>query len=78
MCFRRRKPKKIINSKYQIGDVVVFRKRGELMFGWIYLIYEAKDESILYDIQIGGQCTAIIYGFKEADIIGLKDEVMKR
>ena len=74
MFFKRRK-KKVYpeNAKYQIGDFVNFRYRDELYFGYIYEAFvNEEDGSIFYTIQIGGQCPALIYKFKEEDIIWLK------
>ena len=59
-------------AKYQKGDFVNFRRRGDLCFGYIYEAFENKEGSIYYTIQIGGQCPALIYEWKEEDIIGLK------
>lgn len=59
-------------AKYKKGDFVNFRRRGELCFGYIYEASEGKDGGITYTIQIGGQCPAFIYDWKEEDIIGLK------
>lgn len=80
MCFKFKKRKNIkpIDSKYQIGDLVLFRYKDELTFGWIYLAYLDIDEKVLYDIQVGGQATHMIYRFKEENIIGLYDKVMNK
>ena len=71
MClFKRKKYPK--TAKYQKGDFVNFRYHNELYFGYIY---DAKEElygKITYTIQIGGQCPALIYNYKEEDILGLK------
>jgi hypothetical protein len=60
------------NAKYKLGDFVNFRRRGDLCFGYIYEAFESDDGKITYTIQIGGQCPALIYNWKEEDIIGLK------
>jgi hypothetical protein len=69
------KKKKLIkvpdNSKYSIGEFVHFRHRGELTFGWVYRIYLDDNNSVLYDVQVGGQCPAIVKGIKE-EIIFIK------
>ena len=59
------------NAKYQKKDEINFRYRGELMFGYIY---DAREENnkIIYSIQTGGQCPAIIENYNEEDIIGLR------
>ena len=60
------------NAKYQKGDFVNFRRRGELCFGYIYEAFLDNDGIVTYTIQIGGQCPALIYNWKEDEIIGLK------
>lgn len=74
MCFKRKKklPKYPENAKYQIGDFVNFRYRDELYFGYISFAHLDSKGNVLYSIQIGGQCPAFIYDYKEEDIIGLK------
>lgn len=66
-----KKKKYPVNAKYQLKDAINFRYRGELMFGYIYGCKEV-DNKIIYTIQTGGQCPAIIENFKEEDIIGLR------
>ena len=69
MCFfRKKKSKTKIETKFKMGDCVRFKHRGELTFGWIYEIYIKEGQETIYDIQIGGQCPAILYGFKESDL----------
>lgn len=65
--FGRKKKKEdiIINSKFKVGDQVRFRYRGDLVFGWIYTIKKGPSGNIIYDVQIGGQCPAIIYDIEE-------------
>lgn len=70
MCFKKNKYPQ--NAKYQKSDFVSFRKRDELSFGWIYDAHLDKEGNVLYTIQIGGQCPALLYDFKEVDIIGIK------
>lgn len=65
MCFRRREK---INSKFVKGEMVSFHFRDDLVFGYVYCIKLNKDGSIIYDVQLGGQCPAIIYGLKEEDL----------
>lgn len=62
-------------AKYKKGDFVNFRHRGELSFGFIYEAFADKDGNITYTIQIGGQCPALLYNYKEKDIIGLKNKI---
>lgn len=69
--FFKKKKKYPDTAKYKLDDFVNFRYRNELYFGYIYdaMVVDGK---ILYTIQIGGQCPALIYNYKEEDIIGLK------
>ena len=60
------------NAKYKKGDFVNFRRRGDLCFGYIYEAFLNDDGGITYTIQIGGQCPALLYNWKEEDIIGIK------
>lgn len=71
MCFKK-KNKYPQTAKYKKSDLVTFRRRGELCFGWIYDAHLDNEGRILYTIQIGGQCPALLYDFKEENIIGLK------
>lgn len=68
---RKRKSVYPENAKYKLKDYVNFRYRGELYFGYIYGAKEVEG-NILYTIQIAGQCPALIYDYKEENIIGLK------
>ena len=70
MCFFKRYPK---TAKYQKRDFVNFKRRGEFCFGWIYDASKDKQGNITYTIQIGGQCPALIYDYREEDIIGLRE-----
>lgn len=63
MCFF--KKKKIIDTKFKVGDPVRFRYRDELYFGWIYVIYPRENELTIYDVQVGGQCPMVIKGISE-------------
>lgn len=69
--FRKKKEVYPENAKYKLKDYVNFRYRDELYFGYIYGAKEVEGK-ILYTIQIGGQCPALIYDYKEENIIGLK------
>ena len=51
---------------------VNFRHRGELSFGYIYEVFVDDEKKVTYTIQIGGQCPAFLYSWKEEDILGLK------
>ena len=74
MCFFKKKNKKEpvhIDSKYQLGEMVRFRHKGEIAPGYVYAIHKRED-GLYYDIQIGGECPAIIEGIKEETIIPRK------
>ena len=71
MCFFKKKKKEpiIIDSKFKIGERIKFHNpRGELCIGYIYDIHQKDDGNLTYDIQIGGECPVIYYGYKEEDI----------
>ena len=68
MCFFKKKKKVEVVTKFKIGDPVRFRRRGELTFGWIYNVYPKDDGTAIYDVQVGGQCPAIIEGIKEEEL----------
>ena len=70
--FFKKKKKYPENAKYKLDDFVNFRYRNELYFGYIYGANIEEDGKITYTIQLGGQCPALIYKYKEEDIIGLK------
>ena len=59
-------------AKYKEDDLVTFRYRGDLAFGYIYDAKIDSDGTVSYTIQLGGQCPAFLYDFKEENIIGLK------
>ena len=71
MCLFKRKPKHPENAKYKKGDYVNFRFRDDLYFGYIVTAKEENGD-ILYNIQIAGQCPAVIENFSEQKIVGLK------
>ena len=66
--FFKRKKKISIESKYIKGDTVNFKHHGELTFGIICNVKANEEGTVLYDIQIGGECPSIIYNVKE-DIV---------
>ena len=74
MClfFKRKKDKWPQNAKYKKGDYVNFRYRNDLYFGYIYTASISEHGSILYTIQLAGQCPSFIEGYREEDILGLK------
>jgi hypothetical protein len=77
MCFFKKKQKKLLekystkkseleqNSTYKMGQFVHFRFRDELYFGYVNWIYKNASGQTVYDIQVGGQCPAIIRGITE-------------
>lgn len=71
MCLFKRKKKEItIDSKYKIKESVRFRDRkGELSNGFIYDIHQKSDGTIIYDVQIGGECPVVIDEIPEDKII---------
>lgn len=69
MCFfKKKEPKTVIESKFTMKQHVYFRRNGELMFGWIYEIKQGKDGKIIYDVQVGGQCPAVIHDLPEESL----------
>lgn len=71
MCFfKKKKPKQVItNNKFQMGECIRFRCRGEMSPGIIYGMRLNNDGEVIYDVQIGGECPAIIYNVEEKAII---------
>ncbi|MBP3369935.1 MAG: hypothetical protein J6L85_04195 [Clostridia bacterium] len=59
-------------AKYKEDDCVSFRYRDDLAFGYIYDAKVDSDGKVSYTIQLGGQCPALLYDFKEENIVGLK------
>ena len=68
MCFFKKKKKEVIEGYYKIGDVVNFPFKGEMAPGIIYDIRKDEEGNILYDVQIGGECPAVIKNIKETTI----------
>lgn len=66
--FKRKKNKDLPNAKFKITQMVRFRYRDELTFGFIYNVKEADDGTILYDVQVAGQCPWFVYNLKEDDL----------
>ena len=70
MClFKKKKPKIEINSKYKIGDPVSFFYKQDLKFGFVHNVKLSDEGKVIYDIQIGGECPAVIYDIKEYDLV---------
>ncbi len=68
MCFFRRKAKVEVHGKYELGQAVRFRYRGEVCPGYIYRVYLDDNQKITYDVQIGGECPTVIVNIKEEEI----------
>lgn len=69
MCFFKKKKKiTITGNRFKLGQLVSFKYRDEVNPGIIYQVKLDKDNKIIYDVQIGGECPAIIYNVKEEDI----------
>ena len=69
MCFFKKKKKVVItNNKFKEGQVINFKHRDDVCPGIIYNIKLDKDNNVIYDVQIGGECPAIVYDVKEEDI----------
>lgn len=78
MCFFRKKPKQPVEriiSKYSYGDQVRFRYKGEICPGIVYGVAKNAKNEIIYTIQIGGECPAIIGDVKEENVIPYKKPV---
>ena len=73
MCFFKKKKKiEPIIGKFHLNEMVRFRYKGEICPGYIYQVYKGENQEILYDVQIGGECPAIIKGVKEVNILPKK------
>lgn len=74
MCFFKKKKKVVItNNKYQVGQFVSFRYKGEVCPGVIYDIKLDKDDNVIYDVQVGGECPFIVNNVEEK-IIFIKNK----
>ena len=70
MCFFKKKKEKVVvtNNKFKVHDKVNFKHRDDVSPGYIYDVYYDENKNIICDIQIGGECPAIMKGIKEEDI----------
>ena len=68
MCFKRKKIE-VVEGKFSLGELVSFKNKGEVTHGYIYAIKKNEVDEVVYDIQIGGECPAIIRDIKENEII---------
>ena len=72
MClFKRKQPTRA--TKYNKNDPVSFFYNGDEYIGWIYKVYPKDNLPSIYDVQIGGQCPALIKGVAEKDIVLRKE-----
>ena len=70
---KKKKAEPITDAKFALGDFVYFRYRDELTFGWIYAIKKDAVGKVIYDVQVGGQCPAVLHDLPE-DKLKLKTE----
>ena len=69
MCFFKKKKKVVItNNKYQLKQPVKFKRRDDVDPGVIYNIKQLDNGEIVYDVQIGGECPAVVRDVPEKDI----------
>ena len=74
MCWWKRKEKKQkqFPHSYKVGQRVNFKYRDDVVTGYIEKASLNKEGHVIYDIQIGGECPAIIYGVLEENIFTTK------
>ena len=65
---KRNKKKVVFDSKYHLEEQVMFPYRGDMTAGYIYEISLDENGEVIYSIQIGGECPAIIPNIKESDV----------
>lgn len=58
-----------INSKFHMNDYVDFFYKDDLYFGHISNIYLDENSSIIYDIDIAGQCPTTFTKIKEEKVV---------
>ena len=69
MCFFKKKKKiEITNNRFQLGDSIRFRYRGNVSRGIIYNVKLDEEGRVIYDVQIGGECPATIENIKEEEL----------
>ena len=69
MCFWKKKKEVHIDSKFQKGDLLMFKYRNDIMNGYVYKIYLSPSGEVMYDIQIGGECPAVINNIPETEVV---------
>ena len=76
MCiFKRKKKEAVVGAKFHLGQQVSFKYRGDMTPGTIYGIKYDENKNIIYDVQIGGECPAVITNIKEEEI---KERINRR
>ena len=69
MCWFKKKKKVVIsNNKYTVGQMVNFKYRGDVSPGMIYRVKLDNEDHVIYDVQVGGECPAVMTNVKEEDI----------
>ena len=70
MCLfkKKKKPESIINSRFIKGQNVKFKYRGDVCPGIIDDVFLDIEGNVRYDVQIGGECPAVIRNVKEDEI----------
>lgn len=66
--FKKKEPEPVISAKFQAGDRVWFRHRGDRTTGHVYRVFAGENGEALYDVQVGGQCPYFLYGKKEEEL----------
>ena len=66
--FKKKKPKKEINSLYKKGEFVRFPFHGEVTTGYIWEIKEDSEGKVIYDIQVPAQCPWFAEGIPEEKV----------
>jgi len=60
MFFKKVKKRVIENNKYNIGDTVTFKMKGDLKVGLIREIYQDDNDIISYEVNVGGECPYLV------------------
>lgn len=47
----------------------MFKYRNDIMNGYVYRIYLSPSGEVMYDIQIGGECPAVINNIPETEVV---------
>lgn len=76
MCFFRKNHREIpnISSKFHVGDFVDFWHRDDVYFGIVSGVEKLSGNSILYDIDIAGQCPTTFTKIPEEKVIRIHKE----